>query len=302
MLLAALARVLPRDRWRCLLVRPETVLRWHRQLVTGRARRWGRKSPGRPPTAKDLRDLVIRLARENARWGYLRIRGELKKLGHDLPATTIRDILRRAGIDPAPRRDGPSWAQFLSQQATSILAADFFTVYSLWGRVLYVLFFIELSTRKVHIAGCTANPDGAWVTQQARNLSFHLETRKEPLKFLIHDRDKKFCGPFDDIFATEGVQVIRTPIQAPRANAIAERWVRTVREECLDWLLITGRRHLEAVVGGYVRHYNDARPHRGLDLCVPNQPTEAASDRQPAGAVGRRDRLGGLIHEYHRVA
>jgi hypothetical protein len=163
--------------------------------------------------------------------------------------------------------------------------------------VLYVLFFIELSTRKVHIAGCTANPDGAWVTQQARNLSFHLETRKEPLKFLIHDRDKKFCGPFDDIFATEGVQVIRTPIQAPRANAIAERWVRTVREECLDWLLITGRRHLEAVVGGYVRHYNDARPHRGLDLCVPNQPTEAASDRQPAGAVGRKQDTRRRIHD-----
>lgn len=301
MLLASLARLLPRDRWRCLLVRPETVLRWHRQLVTGRARRWGRKSPGRPPTPKDLRDLVIRLARENARWGYLRIRGELLKLGHDLPATTIRDILRRAGIDPAPRRDGPSWAQFLSQQATSIVAADFFTVYSLWGQVLYVLFFIELSTRKVHVAGCTANPDGAWVTQQARNLFFHLEQRKEPLKFFIHDRDKKFCGPFDDIFATEGVQVVRTPIQAPRANATAERWVRTVKEECLDWLLITGRRHLEAVLRTYVDHYNHARPHRGLELAIP-EPNEAVSELAHPAAVDRRNRLGGLIHEYYRAA
>jgi putative transposase len=300
-LLASLSRLLPRDRWRCFVVRPETVLRWHRQLVTGRARRWGRTSPGRPPTPKQLRELVVRLARENPRWGYLRIKGELKKLGHDLPATTIRDLLRRSGIAPAPRRGGPSWSEFLHHQAAGIVAADFFTVYTLWGRVLYVLLFIELSTRKVYVAGCTANPDGDWVTQQARNFTFQLDGRKEPLRFLIHDRDSKFGRPFDVIFTTEGVQVIRTPIRAPRANAVAERWVRTAREECLDWLLITGRRHLEAVLRTYVDHYNHARPHRGLVLSIP-EPDEAINDLPPARAVVRRDRLGGLIHEYYRAA
>jgi putative transposase len=299
-LLAALSRLLPRYRWRCFVVRPETVLRWHRQLVSGRARRWGRTSPGRPPTPEPLRELVVRLARENPRWGYLRIRGELKKLGHDLPATTIRDILRRSGIDPFPRRGGPSWSEFLHQQAASVIATDFFTVYTLWGRVLYVLFFIELSTRKVHVAGCTANPDGDWVTQQARNFTLHLEGRERPLRFLVHDRDSKFSGPFDVVFASEGVEVIRTPIRAPRANAVAERWVRTVREECLDWLLITGRRQLEAALRIYVGHYNHARPHRGLELAIP-EPSEAATDLAH-GAVDRRDRLGGLIHEYYRAA
>jgi putative transposase len=300
-LLAALSRLLPRDRWRSFVVRPETVLRWHRQLVTGRARRWGRKSPGRPPTPMQLRELVIRLARENPRWGYLRIKGELKKLGHGLPATTIRDILRRAAIDPSPRRGGPSWSEFLHQQAASVVAADFFTVYTLWRRLLYVLFFIELSTRKVHVAGCTANPDGDWATQQARNFTLHLDGRSEPLRFLIHDRDSKFCGPFDEVFAADGVEVIRTPIRAPRANAVGERWVRTVREECLDWLLIGGRRHLEAVLRTYVDHYNHARPHRGLELAIP-EPIEAGADLPHARAIDRRNRIGGLIHEYYRAA
>lgn len=302
MLLASLSRFLPRERWRCLMVRPETVLRWHRQLVTGGARRWGRKSPGRPPTPTELRNLVVRLAKENPRWGYLRIRGELKKLGHDLPASTIRDILRRAGIDPSPRREGPSWSEFLRRQAASIIAADFFTVYSLWGRLIYVLFFIELSTRRVHIAGCTTRPGGTWVTQQARNFTFRLDDRREPIKFLIHDRDSKFCGPFDEVFATEGVEVIRTPIRAPRANAVAERWVRTVRVECLDWLLITGRRHLEAVLRTYACHYNLGRPHRGLDLGVPDASETGDQNLPRLGEIVRRDRLGGLIHEYYRAA
>jgi putative transposase len=292
LILTALSRLLPRHRWRCFVVRPETVLAWHRQLVTGKARRWGRKSSGRPPTPAKIRELVVRLARENPRWGYLRIRGELLKLGHNVPATTIRDILRRSGIGPAPRRDGLSWSEFLRRQASSILAADFFTVYTLWGRVVYVLFVIELSTRKVHLAGCTTNPNNAWVTQQARNFVMSVDVRVEPVRFLIHDRDAKFTALFDDVFHTEGVEILRTPIRSPRANAVAERWVKTVRTECLDWLLIAGRRHLNEVLRIYVEHYNRARPHRGLDLTIPDSPSTAANEPAPLSAIARRDRLG----------
>jgi putative transposase len=301
MLLATLSRLLPRWRWRSFLVRPDTRMRWHRQLVTAKARRWGRTSPGRPPTAPELKDLVIRLARENPRWGYMRIRGELLKLGRDLPATTIRDILRRAGVGPAPRRDGPGWREFLRAQAKTVVACDFFTTYTLWGRVVYVLFFIELSTRRVQLAGCTANPDSAWVVQQARNLCFSLDQRTKPLRFLIHDRDSKFSGAFDEVLSTEGIEIVKTPIRSPRANAVAERWIRTVRAECLDWLLIAGERHLHRVLRTYVDHYNRQRPHRGLDLKAP----ETAPTRSPearCSSTRRRDRLGGLIHEYRLAA
>ncbi len=302
LLLAALSRLIPRARWGSFMVRPETLLRWHRYLVTGRARRWGSQSGGRPPTPEQTKELVLRLARENRRWGYKRIQGELLKLGHHVPATTIRDILRRNGLGPAPRRGGMSWSEFLSRQASSMLAADFFTVYTLWGTTLYVLFFIELQTRRVHVTGSTARPDSAWVTQQARNLAFSLSDREQPLRFLIHDRDTKFTATFDEVFRTEGVEVIRTPIQSPRANAIAERWVRTVRAECLDWLLITGRRHLNEVLHTYVEHYNRARPHRGLDLSIPDSPSPDVNEPIPLSAIVRRDRLGGLIHEYEHAA
>jgi putative transposase len=302
LVLTALSRLHPRKRWCCFLVRPETVLAWHRQLVTGRARRWGRKSPGRPGTSGEMREIILRLARENPRWGYVRIRGELLKLGHNVPATTIRDILRRSGLGPSPRRDGTSWPEFLRRQAASILAADFFTVYTLWGRVLYVLFVIELSTRKVHIAGCTTHPNDAWMTQQARNLVMRLEERAQPARFLIHDRDAKFTARFDDVFRTEGVDILRTPIQSPKANAVAERWVRTARTECLDWLLITGPRNLNELLRSYVEHYNRARPHRGLDLSIPDPSSPAANEPAPLSAIARRDRLGGLVHEYERAA
>jgi putative transposase len=163
-----------------------------------------------------------------------------------------------------------------------------------------VLFFIELSTRRVQVAGCTAKPDSAWVTQQARNFWLHVDGQRGRLKFMIHDRDKKFCGSFDEVFASEGVEVLRTPIRAPKSNAVAERWVRTVREECLDWLLISGRRHLEAILRVYVHHYNQARPHRGLELRTPNRSHEA--EVIPLRIIARRDRLGGLIHEYYPAA
>jgi hypothetical protein len=179
-----------------------------------------------------------------------------------------------------------------------VLACDFFTVETLSLRRFYVLFFIELESRRVHLAGCTTNPTGAWVAQQARNLSF--TGLFERMRFLIHDRDSKFSAAFDEVFRSEGITLIHTPIRAPQANAYAERFVRTVRAECLDWLLIIGRRHVETVLGIYTAHYNRARPHRGLALLTPDSTN--TDPRPTAGEIERRDRVGGLIHEYHRAA
>jgi putative transposase len=296
MLLAAASRILPKERWRAFAVTPRTLLRWHRELVR---RKWTyrRGRPGRPPLDPETVELITRLARENARWGYLRIRGELLKLGIRVSATSIRTILRREGLGPAPRRTGPSWSEFLRTQARGIVAFDFFIVETAWLRTLYVLFAIELGSRRVHVLGVTRNPDSAWVTQQARNLA--VGERLGGVRFLIRDRDSKYSGPFDEVFRTEGVRVIRTPIRAPKANAFAERWVRTARRECLDHLLILGRRHLERVLRDFSSHYNAERPHRGLRLARPSPPTPSSS---ASGAVHRRDRLGGMIHEYHREA
>jgi len=299
-LFAAASTWLPRGTWSSFIVRPETLLRWHRELVRRKwtYRRTGR--PGRPPIEPDVRALVVRLGRENPRWGYQRIRGELLKLGVRVSATTVRTILLRHGLDPAPRRSGPTWAEFLRSQASGLWATDFFTVETVGLKTLYVLFFIELSTRRVHLAGVTEHPDSAWVTQQARNLA--IDERLSGVRFLVRDRDAKFSGPFDAVLRAEGVRVIRTPVRSPKANAFAERFVGTVRRECLDHVMIYGRRHLELVLGAYVDHYVDERPHRGLDLAVP------ASDGAPEvrgtthAPIERRDVLGGLIHEYRRAA
>jgi putative transposase len=296
--LAAASGLLPRQRWSAFVVSPQTLLRWQRELVR---RQWTyrRRPAGRPSLDPELRELVLQLARENPRWGCIRIQGELRKLGIGVGATTIRTLLRRHGLGPAPRRAGPSWAEFLRAQAQGVLACDFFTVETVWLRTLYVLFWIEHGSRRVHLAGVTANPDCAWVTQQARNLA--IDERLENVRFLIHDRDAKLCGPFDSIVRSEGVRVIETPFRAPRANAVAERWVRTVRGECLDHVLITGRRHLERVLRVYVAHYNAERPHRSLGLATPTGQPPAARG-SPPGAVLRRDLLGGLIHEYAAAA
>jgi hypothetical protein len=205
------------------VVRPETLLRWHRELVKKKwtDRRTGH--PGRPPIEPEVRDLIVRLGRENPRWGYQRIRGELLKLHIRISATTVRTILLRHGLDPAPRRAGPTWTEFLRSQAAGILATDLFTVATIRRKTLYVLFFIELSTRRVHVAGVTVDPGSAWVTQQARNLA--IDERLAGVRFLLRDRDAKFSGAFDAVLRTEGVRVIRTPIRAPRANAFAERFL-----------------------------------------------------------------------------
>lgn len=300
-LLAAVSRLLPRSNWRSFMVTPATLLRWHRRLV---ARRWtysGRR--GRPPIGEEIRELVLRLARENRRWGYQRIAGELNGLGIAVSATTVAKILRQARLGPAGQRSGPSWRAFLRAQASSMLAVDFFTVETISLQRLYVLFFIELGSRRVHVAGCTPNPTGVWVTQQARQFAWTLQERRPPFRFLIRDRDSKFTRDFDAVFASEGIEIIKTPVRAPKANAFAERFVRTVRSECLDWLLVVNRRHLECVLRIFVDHYNAHRPHRSLNLGPPDPSARTLRAlRPPTAAIERRDRLGGLLHEYNLAA
>src|SRR4051812_44593300 len=266
--LSALNRLIPVPLRQLRLVSPRTLLRWHAQLV---ARRWTypHRRPGRPPTPPPIRALVLRMARENPRWGYRRIQGELVGLGHPVAASTVWAILKNAGLDPAPRRSGPTWRQFLTAQAHAILAVDFAHVDTVFLRRLYILVVIEHRTRRVHLAGITAQPTGAWVTQQARNLLIDLGDRAEQFRFLIRDRDAKFTAGFDAVFAGADIRIIRTPVRAPRANAIAERWIGTLRRECLDHLLITGPRHLAVVLQEYIEHYNPPRPHRTLRQLPP---------------------------------
>ncbi|HYA44056.1 MAG TPA: integrase core domain-containing protein [Acidimicrobiales bacterium] len=299
-LMASLARVLPQARWRAFLVKPETLLRWHREASRWRWRRWrARRRDGRPPLAEETVALIIALGRENHSWGCVRVQGELAKLGIRVGATTVRRILRRAGLGPAPRR-GQGWAGFLRSQVAGVLAVDFFIVDTIWLTQLYVLFAIEVKSRAVRVLGVTKHPDGAWATQVARNLVADLEDKGRSFRFLVRDRDSKFTATFDAVFASEGTQVIKCPVRAPRANAFAERWVGTARRECTDHLLIFGRRHLEAVLHNYVAHYNTECPHRGLGLCTPNpKPIVTAESRT---VVRRNDLLGGLLHEYHRAA
>jgi putative transposase len=296
-LLAAVSRVPAEITLVCFLVQPETLLRWHRRLVAG-AWTYPHRQTGRPPLDPDVQQLIVRLATENPRWGYQRIKGELQRLGVHVSATAIRTTLRRHGLDPVPRRATTTWRAFLREQAAGIVACDFFTVDTVWLRRLYGLFFIELDSRRVHLGGVTANPDGGWVTQQARNLLLVLNERGRQLRFLVRDHDAKFTHSFDDVFCSEGAQVLMTPVQAAKANAYAERWVRAVRTECLDWLLIVGRGHLEQILRSYVRHYNGHRPHRALRLQPPDQPaglTVVAEDQQ--SRLRRHDLLGGLLHD-----
>jgi len=297
--LAALSRLLPRPRWSAFFVTPATLLRWHRQLI---ARHWTypRARPGRPPVAKQIRELVLRLAAENASWGHRRIQGELVGLGYRVAASTVWKILNRAGVDPAPRRAGPTWKQFLTAQAHTILACDFFTVDTVLFKRIYVLFFVQIATRQVHVVGVTAHPTGAWVAQQARNLLMDLDQRSAGLRFLLRDRDAKFTAVFDAVFAAEGIDVLKSPPQAPRANSFAERWVGTVRRECTDRILIVGERHLATILAEYTSHYNEHRPHRSLGQRPPRPPSDVAD--LATARVRQRPILDGLINEYSLAA
>jgi putative transposase len=231
--LAALSRALPRHTWSALSVSPRTLLRWHQRLV---ARRWTypHRRLGRPTVDGEIEVLVVRLARENAAWGYRRIVGELRGLGFRVSASSVRAILIRNRLPPAPERDGLSWRVFLRQQAATLLACDFLTVETIWLTRIYVLFFVSLERRRIEFVASTSNPDGRWVAQQARNLLMLLADREQSFRFLLHDRDRKFSRAFDDVFPGEAMKNIRTPIRAPNANAYAERWVGTLRRECLD--------------------------------------------------------------------
>ena len=298
--LTALSRLLPRERWSSFIVTPGTLLRWHRELVK---RKWTHKTRpvGRPSVDPKLANLIVRMAKDNPRWGYLRIKGECQKLGLRVSAVTVKKVLLAAGLDPAPRRDGPSWSEFLRSQAEGILACDFFTVETVFLQTLYVLFFIEIGSRRLHVTTATRNPGTIFVTQQARNLCYALDEREEPVRYLIRDRDSKFAGSFDEVLRSEGIRVIRTPIRSPKANAFAERFVRTVRHELLDLTLVYGRRHLDQLLRRYAEHYNARRPHRGLELRTPAG--VADSEFVPdVPRVRRIDVLGGLIGEYESVA
>jgi len=302
--LAALSGLIPRRRWdEVFALTPATLLAWHRRLV---ARKWDytrRRRPGRPSTAAAIRKLVIRIAADNPDWGHRRVQGELVKLGHQIAASTVWQILHDAGIDPAPRRTGPTWQQFLTTQARGILAADFVHVDTVLLRRIYALIVIGHGTRQVHLAGITANPDGEWTEQAARNFLMDLGARATPVSFLIRDRAGQFTDSFDAVFAAEGIRILVSPPQAPRANAICERMIGTLRREVLDRLLIVNEHHLHQVLAGYLRHYNTARPHRALGQLAPHQ----AHSRPPQinlaeHRIRRKQVLGGLTHEYQIAA
>ncbi len=300
LLLAALSRGLPRRAWSAFSVSPRTLLRWHQRLV---ARRWtyAHRPPGRPRVNREVEALVVRLARDNPSWGYRRIVGELRGLNITVSASSVRAILIRHRLPPAPERDGLSWRLFLRQQASTMLACDFLTVETVWLTRIYVLFFVSLERRRVEFVASTSSPDGRWAAQQARNLLMLLSDREQSFRFLLHDRDSKLGGGFDEVFRSEGLRIIRTPVRAPNANAYAERWVGTLRRECLDRILILNRRHLDHVLRVYTAHYNRHRPHRSLSLQPPDEQPSAAV-HIAARRIHKHELLGGLINEYKAAA
>jgi len=297
--LAGIGRLLPRRVRAGFTVTPDTLLAWHRRLA---ARRWlyPQRRPGRPRTVRDRELLVVRLARENPTWGYRRIHGEMIGLGHRLAPSTVWAILKRHDINPAPRRTGPTWAQFLTAQAHGIIACDSFVIDTVALHQIHVLFFIEHAGRRVHLAGVTRSLNGAWCIQAARNLSMSIDLGR--FRFVIRDNATVFVAGFDAIFTRKGAEVIHTPPGAPRANAVAERFVRTVRAELLDRTLIWNERQLRRLIIEYLEHYNNHRPHQGINQRSPNTVDQADTEPVPIEAIRRRRILAGLTNEYHRAA
>ncbi|MEU7894108.1 integrase core domain-containing protein [Nonomuraea sp. NPDC049152] len=303
---AALSRLIRRRRWAEVFpVTPATILCWHRDLV---ARKWtftDRRCPGRPCACRPVKALIVRMARENPTWGHRRIQGELARLGFRIAASTVWEILHGAGIDPAPRRAGPSWRQFLTAQAHAIIACDFLVVGTILLKRLYVLVFIEHGSRRLHLAGVTAHPTGAWTLQQARNLAMDLGERIAGLRFLIHDRDPLLTIAFREVFTAEGLRIVTTLPRTPRMNAICERVTGTLRRELLDRILILSERHLALVLREYLIHYNGHRPHQARHQRPPDTATQSARDVAELNdlrTVCRRPVVAGMISEYHHAA
>ena len=303
-LLAALLSVIPKARRQGLrlLVTPDTILRWHRDIVR---RRWAARSKrgrtGRPATRRNIKALVLRLARENPGWGHRRIHGELAGLGVNVAASTVWEILKTNGIDPAARRTGPTWAQFLRSQAEAILACDFFSVDLLDGTQAYVLTVIGHAARRIRILGVTLHPTGEWTTQQARNLIMDLGEQAERMKFMIRDRGSNFTAAFDAVLADAGIRSLLCNVRTPRMNAIAERWIGGCRRELLDRTLIWNQSHLQQILRDYENHHNQHRPHRFLHGAAPLKPLPEPVDLEQY-RVRRQARVGGLINEYRLVA
>ncbi|MEY9906870.1 putative transposase [Catenulispora sp. MAP12-49] len=304
-LFAALIRLLPRNLRAHRLITPGTVLRWHRRLV---GTKWRQpRPPGRPPISEELVELILQLAGDNLSWGYTRIQGELRRLGHRVTAATIRKILRSHAIPPAPRRDdGSTWRTFLLAQASTILATDFFQIETVTLKRLYVSFVLELDTRRVHVLGVTEHPTAAWATQLAMNFLADVGERADRFRYLVRDRDSIFTDAFDAVFDAENIEIKKSAPQTPKMNAFAERWVKTVRAECTDRMLIIGDRHLRLVLDRYAEHYNAGRSHQGHGLRTPNKaavgvqvpralsgPTAHTPDRRDG--VDQRHQLGDVV-------
>ena len=285
-----------------LLVTPDTILRWHRDIVR---RRWTARSmrgkTGRPATRRNIRALVLRLARENPGWGYRRIHGELAGLGVKVAASTAWEILKKAGIDPAPRRTGPTWPQFLRSQAEAILACDFFTVGLLDGTLVYVLAVIEHASRRIRILGVTLHPTGEWTAQQARNLIMDLGCQAHRVKFMIRDRGSNYTAAFNAVLADAGIRTVLCNIRTPRMNAIAERWIGGCRRELLDRTLVWNQTHLRRILRQYETHHNGHRPHRSLNAAAPLKPLPEPVDLEQY-RIQRQARADGMINEYRLVA
>jgi putative transposase len=301
---AALSKLVHRSQWQEIFpVMPGTLLNWHRRYV---ARKWdytARRRNGRPPTRAAIKALVLRLAKENPQWGHRRIQGELARVGHRITASTVWEILHAARIDPAPRRAGPTWREFLTTQAESIIAADFLHIDTALGKRLYALAFLQHGTRHLHITGVTAHPTQAWTTQQARNLAADLGTRIESLRFLLRDRDGKYGEAFDAVFQADELRVIKSAPQAPRMNAHCERVIGSIRREVLDHVLIMGEAHARQVLTTYQDHYNHHRPHQARNQLPPeaHEHPAAAHDLKTRRLL-RTQILGGLINEYRYAA
>ncbi|MGW0828662.1 integrase core domain-containing protein [Streptomyces sp. NPDC002845] len=299
--LAALARHLPSRLRRHRLFTPGTLLTWHRRLLRWK---WKQKPArtGRPPISEELTALILRLARENPTWGSTRIQGEPRRLGHRVGASTIRRILRSAGLGPAPRRSrgAPTWREFVRAQASGLLAADFFHVDTAALTRLYAFVVMEVGTRTVHILGVTAHPTAAWATQLSRNLLANLADRAAGFRYLLRDRDSRYTQAFDAVFTADGIEILKSAPQTPPMNAHVERFIRSVRAECTDRMLIYNEQHARSVLAEYAEHYNSGRPHRALHLRAPADDQDVIPF--PAQHIQRHDVLSGLIHEYRDTA